>query len=113
VRPLGIGADRPRLAACADLADLEQVQALVGPVGEDEPFAVEHGPGSAAVLVHPVADVPRRGQDLDRPAVGSLAEQGDAPVLGRSALGPPHTAAVHADPIGLPVRFGDEAGAQR
>ncbi len=62
----GLGADRPRLGG---RADLDRVQPLVGPVGEHEQLAVraaEHRPGPAAVLVQPVADVPRRGQDLDR-----------------------------------------------
>jgi len=90
----------------------ERVDPLVGPVGEDHRVA-EHHPRPAAVLLHPVAHVPRRGQHLDGRAVRALAHERRAALLVRAALGPPDDTVMHVDPPGRDPGRGHRLGRQR
>ncbi len=80
----------------------DQVHPLIVPVGEGHLVTgagAHHRPRPAAVLVHPVAHVPRRAQHLPHPAVGVDPRQRDpTPLLGQT-LGPPDLPVVQVDPL--------------
>ncbi len=91
--------------------ELVAVEPLVGEVDEHhERFAVDQGsgPGVAAVLDDPAAHVPRGRQYRLLGAVGAPADQGAAPALGGSGLGPPHLVPDEAQVLGVPVVRGGE-----
>ena len=83
-RALGRRRDRLRLAA-----QRQPVEAAVGEVGVDDDVGRGEGPGAAAVLVDPGADVGARRRHLFRRAALGPAHQCRAPALGRPSLGPP------------------------
>ena len=60
---------------------VQPVQPLVGELGEPQRPAGDR-PGAAAVLVHPRAGVPRRGQDVGDGAVGGAADDHRPAALG-------------------------------
>ncbi len=97
---LGCRGDRPGFGG--GIVQLEEVDALVGPVREGEQIATvpfEHHPGPAAVLVQPVAHVPRRTEHFAGVARRVRSQQSDPAALGGTALRPPHL---------LPVGVGEQ-----
>jgi hypothetical protein len=86
---------------------VEQVEALVGEVGEDDAAVRGHRVGAAAVLVHAGAGAPGGGQQLAAGAVGGAMDDGGAAALLWTVLRPPRPPVERAGPARAHSRAGD------
>ncbi len=100
------------LALGGERADgaVEQVEALVGEVGEDDLAVRGHGVGAAAVLVHAGAGAPGGGQQLAAGAVGGAMDDGGPAALLGTVLRPPRLPVERAGPARAHSRAGDLGG---